>query len=152
MKYQVFLSNTSNLLSHTVSDHRVKIKQWREKKIFGPCKRTKKCCGTWGLTVIPIVTGTLGTITKGFVKGIGGIKNQRKIQNHPNYSIFEIGQNTGKHPGDLRRLAVIQILAKYHPLTLVEKCAIIILIIIIIIIIITKKAVVHEGKGDISCT
>ena len=27
---------------------------------------------------------------------------------HPNYSIVEIGQNTEKSPGDLRKLAVTQ--------------------------------------------
>ena len=33
-------------------------------------------------------------------------KKNRRNGDHPNYRIIEIGQNTGKSPGDLRRLAV----------------------------------------------
>ena len=39
-------------------------------------------------------------------------------EGHPNYSIVEIGQNTEKSPGDMRRLAVIQTPVKDHELTL----------------------------------
>ena len=46
---------------------------------------------------------------------------------HPNYSIVEIGQNTRKSPGDLRRLAVTQTSARNHQLTLVGKTLIIII-------------------------
>ena len=42
----------------------------------------------------------------------GGIGNQRKNRDHLDYSIVEIGQNTEKSPGDLRRLAVTQTPAK----------------------------------------
>ena len=34
-----------------------------------------------------------------------GLENKRTIGDHPNYNIVEIGQNTEKSPGDLRRLA-----------------------------------------------
>ena len=37
---------------------------------------------------------------------------------HPNDSIVEIGQNTKKSPGDLRRLAVTQTSVKNHRLSL----------------------------------
>ena len=47
---------------------------------------------------------------------------------HPNY-IIEIGQNTEKSPGDLRRLAVTKTPVKDHQLTLVWKTLIIIIII-----------------------
>ena len=33
---------------------------------------------------------------------------------HSNYSIIEIGLNTEKSPGDLRKLAVTQTPVKYH--------------------------------------
>ena len=39
----------------------------------------------------------------------GRFINERTSGDHPNYSIVEIGQNTEKSPGDLRRLAVTQI-------------------------------------------
>ena len=57
------------------------------------------------VTVIPIVIGVLGshqridTVTGG---------NKRMSGNYPNNSIDEIGQNTEKSPGDLRRLGVIR--------------------------------------------
>ena len=41
-------------------------------------------------------------------KGTRGIENKRTSGDHPNYSIIEIGQNTEKSPGDLRRHGVIQ--------------------------------------------
>ena len=42
-------------------------------------------------------------------------------RDHPNYNIVEIGQNTYKSPGDLRRLAVTQASVKDYQLMLVFK-------------------------------
>ena len=56
------------------------------------------------VTVIPILTGALGTV----IKGTGSLRNRRTSEDHPNYNIIKIGQNAGKSPGDLRRLAVTQ--------------------------------------------
>ena len=36
--------------------------------------------------------------------GTGGLVNKRTSEDHPYYSIVEIGQNTEKSPEDLRRL------------------------------------------------
>ena len=58
------------------------------------------------VTVIPIVIGALATIPKSLGKRVGRVGNQRISQDHPNYSIVEICQDTEKSPGDLRRLAV----------------------------------------------
>ena len=52
--------------------------------------------------------GTLGTVTKGLVVRTGELGNKRTSIDHPDYSIVEVGQNTEKSPGDLRRLAVTQ--------------------------------------------
>ena len=49
-------------------------------------------------------------VTRTGNNGMGG--------DHPNYSIVEIGQNTEKSPGDLRRLAVTQTPVENHQLTL----------------------------------
>ena len=68
--------------------------------------------------VIPIVFGALGTIPKGLLKGL---KNLTNNEDHPNYSIIKIGQNTGKSPEDLGRLAVTQISVENHQLMLIEK-------------------------------
>ena len=40
--------------------------------------------------------------------GTGRLGNNRTNRDHLNYSIIEIGLNTEKSPGDLRRLAVTQ--------------------------------------------
>ena len=65
-------------------------------------------------TVIPIVIGALGTIRKGFEKGLERVGNWRMNRGHQVYSIVEIGQNTEKCPRDLRRIAVIRFQVKDH--------------------------------------
>ena len=67
------------------------------------------------VTIIPIVIGAFGTVTKGLLKGLGG---WRMSGDHPNDSIVENCQNTKKSPGDLRRLTVIQTPVKNHRLLL----------------------------------
>ena len=60
------------------------------------------------MTIVPIVIGAFGTITKGLLKGLEDLK----------VGITENGQNTEKSPGDLRRLAVTQTPVKNHQLIL----------------------------------
>ena len=62
------------------------------------------------VTIVPIVIGTLGTITKGLIKGLEDLE--------VGDSIGKNGRNTETSPGDLRRLAVTQIPVKNHQLTL----------------------------------
>ena len=38
------------------------------------------------------------------IKGTEGLGNKRTSEDNPNNYIIEIGQNTEKNPGDLRRL------------------------------------------------
>ena len=52
------------------------------------------------------------------IKGTGGLGNKGTSGDHPNYCIIEIGQNTEKSPGDLKRLAITQTPMKDHQLTL----------------------------------
>ena len=51
--------------------------------------------------------------------GTQGLGYKRTSEDHTNYRIVEIGQNTEKSPGDLRRLAVNKIPVENHQLTLV---------------------------------
>ena len=53
--------------------------------------------------------------------GTWGLWNRRTRGDHPNNSISEIGNNTEKSPGDLRRLAVTRATVKNHRLTLLWK-------------------------------
>ena len=59
------------------------------------------------VTIIPIVIGALGPVTNGLVLELADLE-----------ITIEIGQNTEKSPGDLRRLAVTQTLVKDHQQTL----------------------------------
>ena len=52
------------------------------------------------MTVIPIVVDALGTVSKGLERGI------RNFGNRSDYGIAEIGQNTEKSPGDMKRVTV----------------------------------------------
>ena len=63
------------------------------------------------VTIIPIVVGAFGTVTKGLLKS-GDDQND---------CIIEKGQNTEKSPGDLRGIAVIQTPVKNHQQTLMWK-------------------------------
>ena len=58
--------------------------------------------------------------------GTGRIGNKRKNGDYPDYSVVEIGENTEKSPGDLRRFEVTQTPVENHQLTLVKKKKIII--------------------------
>ena len=55
------------------------------------------------------------------IKGTGGLGNKMTSGDHSIYDIIENGQNTEECPGDLRRLAVAQILVKEHQLKLMWK-------------------------------
>ena len=65
---------------------------------------------------VSVVIGALGTILKGFVKGI---RNQKTSGRHPDYSIIKIGQNIEKSLGDLKIFAVTETPVKDHQLKLV---------------------------------
>ena len=56
------------------------------------------------VTLIPIVSGTLGTVPKGLDQGLKELEIRERIET----VLAKIGQNTEKSPGDLRRLIVTQ--------------------------------------------
>ena len=100
----------SKIVDFAVStDHRIKLKECEKKdKYLDLTRELKKLWIMW-VTIVPIVIGTFGTVTKGLLKGLGG---WRTSGDRPNDSIIKNGQNTEKSPGDLRRLAVTQTLVK----------------------------------------
>ena len=68
-------------------------------------------------TLVSFVICTLGT----FPGGTGRVSNQRTSENHPNYSVVYVRQNTEKNPRNLRRLTVGQTPVKGYQLTMVWK-------------------------------
>ena len=71
--------------------------------------------------VMPIEVCAFGAVLKDVEKKIRQNGNQRKNRDHPDHSIVKIGLNTGKSPGDLKRLFATNSLGKDHQLTLVSK-------------------------------
>ena len=69
------------------------------------------------VTIVPIVIGAFGTVTKGLLEGVEDLE----VGDHPNNSLIENGQNNKKIPGDLRRLAVTHTPVKNHRQTLMWK-------------------------------
>ena len=101
------------------ADHTAKLKESEKKdKYFDLAWKSKK---PWNMKVmvIPIVISAFGTVPKRTIKVTGGLGSWRTSRDHPNYYTIEIGQNTEKNPGDMRRLAVTQTAERGHQLTLV---------------------------------
>ena len=92
-----------------LADPRIKLKENEKRdKYLNIARELKKKLWNRKVTVISVIIGALGTVSKGLVQGYGGLRNKRTSGDHPNYCSVEIGQNTEKSPGDLRRLAVTQ--------------------------------------------
>ena len=66
------------------------------------------------VTIITIVIGAFGTVTKRLLKGLEDLEVGGRVDNHPNDSIIENGQNTEKSPRDFRRLVVTQTPVEDH--------------------------------------
>ena len=96
------------------ADHRINLKECEKKGKCLDLARELKKLWNMKVTIVPIVTGALGIITK----RPGGHGSWLTGRNYPNDSIAENGQNPETSPGDLRRLAVTQTPVKNHQLTL----------------------------------
>ena len=60
------------------------------------------------VTIIPIVIGAFGTVTKGLLKGLEDLEVGGRVDTIQTTAFVENGQNTTKSTGDMRRLAVTQ--------------------------------------------
>ena len=109
---------TSRIANFAVpADQKVKLKECEKRDKYLDLARELKKLWNMKVTIIPIVIGALGTVTKDLVQGLGDLeKKNRRGGDCPNYSIIEISQNTEKSPEDLRRLSVTQTPVKNHQL------------------------------------
>ena len=73
------------------------------------------------VTIIPIVIGAFGTVSKGLLKGLEDLEVGGQMETIQTIILLRNVQNTEKSPVDLRRLAVPQTLVKDHQLTLMWK-------------------------------
>ena len=69
------------------------------------------------VTIVPIVIGALGRITKGLIKGLEDLTASGR-GDYPNDNIAKNGPNPETSPGDLRGHAVAQTPVKNYQLTL----------------------------------
>ena len=114
-------NNNNKLVNFAIpSDHRVKLKEREKKDEYLNLARNLKKLLNMKMKILPIVISALGTVTKDWQKN-RGLGNKRTRGDNPNYSLVEIGQNTEKSTGDLRRLAVTQTPMKDHQITLMWK-------------------------------
>ena len=103
------------------ADHRIKLKECEKRDKYLDLARELKKLWNMKVTIIVIVIGAFGTVTKGLLKGLEDFGSWRPSGDHPNNSIIENGQNTEKSPGDLRRLAITQSQVKDHQMSLMWK-------------------------------
>ena len=92
------------------TDHRVKLKEIEKKEMYYDFARQLKKLWIVKVMVIPIVIGTLGTVSKGLILGLEDLKIRGWAETIQ--TTIEIGQKTEKNPRDLRRLVVTQTLIK----------------------------------------
>ena len=88
------------------TDHRVKLKESEKKDKFLDLARELKKLWNMKIPFILIAIGALGTVTEGLLKGLEGLKIRALVEAIQTYYFSEIGQNSEKSPGDLRRFAV----------------------------------------------
>ena len=83
---------TCRIVDFTVpADHSVKLKDNEKRDKYLDLARELKKLWNIKVTVISIVIGTLSTVIKRIGTGTGGLGNKRTGEDHPNYSIVEIG-------------------------------------------------------------
>ena len=93
-------------------DHTIKLRECEKKDKYLDLARELKKLWNAKVTIVPIVIGAFGTITKGLLKGLEDLKVGGRVENC---------ENTKKSPGDLRKLAVTQTPVKNHQMSLMWK-------------------------------
>ena len=99
-------------------DDRINLKECEKKDKYLDLVRKLKKLWNMKVTIVPIVIGAFGTITKGLLKGLEDLEVGGRVEDYPNDSIAVNSQNPETSPEDLRRLAVAQTPVKNHQLTL----------------------------------
>ena len=101
------------------ADHRVKVKENEKRdEYLDLARKLKKKLWNMKLMVISIV---ISALYQKIGIGVRGFGYKRTSWNHPKYSIAEIGQNSKKSSGELRRLAVSHTPVENHYVKLVWK-------------------------------
>ena len=117
IKQQNFASSCIVSTNTFPADHRVKLKESEKRDKYPDLVRElKKKLWNMKVTVIPIVIGAIGKMTKGLVLGLEDLEMKGQVKT---IQATEIGPNAEKSPGYLRILAVIHTPVENHQLVLV---------------------------------
>ena len=99
------------------ADHRMNLEESEKNDKYFDLARELKKLWNMKVTIVPIVIGAFGTITKGLSKGLEELEVGRRVETIQNDCIAENGQITETRPEHLRRFAVTQTPVKNHQLT-----------------------------------
>ena len=69
------------------------------------------------VTVIPIIIGALGIVTKGFLQELDDLEKRGRVEITQTIAIIKIGKNTKKSSGELGRLVRIGETVRSNQLT-----------------------------------
>ena len=89
-------------------DYKIKLKECEKKDKYLDLARELKKLWNMQVTIIPIVIGAFGTVTKGLLKELEDLEVGGRVETIENTTLLRTVRNTEKSPGDLRRLAVTQ--------------------------------------------
>ena len=107
------------------ADHRIKLKECEKKKdTYLDLARELKTLWNMNVTIVPIVIGAFGTVTKGLLKGLEDLEvggREETIQTTALLRTVRILRRVQETWGDWRSLAVTQTPVKDHHLTLMRK-------------------------------
>ena len=103
------------------ADYRIKLKECEKKDKYLDLARELKKLWNMQVTIIPIVIGALGTVTKGLLKGLEDLEVGGRVETIQMTALLSTARILRRVPGDLRRLAVTQTLVKNHRLSLIWK-------------------------------
>ena len=106
------------------ADHRIKLKECEKNDKYLDLARELKKLWNMQVTVIPIVIGAFGTVTKGLLKGLEDLEVGGRVETIPTTTLLRtarILRRVLETCGDLWRLAVTQTHVKIHQLTLMWK-------------------------------
>ncbi len=96
-----------------LADHRIKLKESEKKDKYLNLARELKKLWNIKVTIIPIVIGAFGTITKGLLKGLEDLEVDGQVETIQMTELLRTAST-----GNFRRLAVTQTPIKNHRLTL----------------------------------
>ena len=98
------------------ADLRIKLKEREKKDKYLDLAKELKKLWNMKVTIVPIVIGAFGTITKGLLKGLEDLEVGERVETIKMTALLRTVRILS--PGDLKKLVVTQIPVKNHQLIL----------------------------------